>query len=190
MHRYISSLWKKPRESLGEIWRSRLIEWRAQSTVMKIERPTRPDRARQLGYRAKEGFVIARVKVPKGNRKTPKRSGGRTPKASGRFFSLGKSKQVVAEEKAARRFPNLEVLNSYWVGEDGVSKWYEVILLDPNHPSIRSDKDRKWISGRKHRGRVFRGKTSAGRKSRGLRNKGIGAEKIRPSLRANKGRGK
>ena len=40
-----------------------------------------------------------------------------------------------------------------------------------------------WIS--LERNRVLRGKTSAGQKSRGLRNKGKGAEKIRPSRRAN-----
>ncbi len=38
----------------------------------------------------------------------------------------------------------------------------------------------------KKKGRAFRGLTSAGRKSRGLRRKGKGAEKVRPSLRANK----
>ena len=37
---------------------------------------------------------------------------------------------------------------------------------------------------------VLRGKTSAGQKGRGLMYKGRGAEKIRPSIRANKTRGK
>jgi large subunit ribosomal protein L15e len=33
----------------------------------------------------------------------------------------------------------LEVLNSYWVGEDGQHEWFEAILVDPNHPSIKND---------------------------------------------------
>ncbi|ALV62505.1 LSU ribosomal protein L15e [Thermococcus sp. 2319x1] len=47
-----------------------------------------------------------------------------------------------------------------------------------------------WIAGKAHKGRVFRGLTSAGKRSRGLLNKGKGAEKVRPSIRAHRGRGK
>ena len=78
---------------------------------------------------------------------------------------------------------NLEILNSYWVAEDGRYKWYEVILVDPNHPVILSDSKINWICNRAHKGRVHRGLTSAGKKSRGLMNKGKGAEKLRPSKR-------
>lgn len=90
-----------------------------------------------------------------------------------------KSLKRIAEERAARKFPNLEVLNSYWVWEDGVYKWFEVILVDPHHPVIKSDPDINWICEPQHRGRVFRGLTSEGRKNRGLRKKGKGAEKVR-----------
>lgn len=173
----IAELWKRPKEALGELYKKRLVEWRKEKTVTRIEKPTRLDRARALGYKAKQGFIIVRVRVSKGKRKTPKLKGGRRPKRRGRFFSLNKSKQVVAEEKAARKYPNCEVLNSYWVGEDGNYVWYEVILVDRAHPRIKSDPKINWIS--EERGRVFRGKTSAGRKSRGLRHKGKGAEKIR-----------
>lgn len=162
-------LWRKPRDSLGEVWTERLIRWRREHTVQRIDRPTRLDRARAVGYKAKQGVAVVRVKVKKGRIKVPKRAGGRKASGSYRFTTLGKSKQVVAEEKAARKFPNLEVLNSYWVGEDGQHAWFEVILLDPHHPSIRSDKNLRWIAERQHRGRAFRGKTSAGQKSRGLR---------------------
>jgi len=74
------------------------------------------------------------------------------------------------------------------VGADGKHHFYEVILVDRSHPAILNDKDINWITGEKNR--VYRGKTSAGKKGRGLRNKGKGAEKIRPSIRANKRRGK
>ena len=33
-----------------------------------------------------------------------------------------------------RKYPNMEVLNSYWVGQDGKQKYYEVILVDGHHP--------------------------------------------------------
>lgn len=175
---------------MGKEYKAKIASFRREGTVTRIDRPTRIDRARSLGYKSKQGFVLARVQVKKGVRKRPKPSGGRRPKRAGRFFSLGKSKRLVAEERASRKFPGLEVLNSYWVGEDGSHQWYEVILLDKSHPSVSRDRDRGWVAGSRHRGRVHRAKTSAGKKSRGLRKKGKGAEKMRPSLAANKGRGK
>lgn len=184
MYKHLANVWKKPRENLGDGYKQMMVHIRKQPTVTKLEKPTRIDRARRLGYKAKEGYVIARVKVDKGMRKTPKK-GGRTPKKAGRFFSLGKSDKVVAEERAARKYKNLEVLNSYMLAEDGKSKWYEVILLDPYSSSVVSDNNKRWVFEPQHKGRAFRGKTSAAKKSRGLHNKGRGAEKARPSLRAN-----
>lgn len=164
-------IWKKPKANLGSLWQRRQVEWRKQNVVSRIERPTRKERAHSLGYKAKQGFVLARVRILKGKRKRPKFAGGRVPKKAGRFFSTGKSKKMMAEEKVSRKFPNLEILNSYYVGEDGRFKWYECILLDKSHPAVKTDRERKWISGRKQTRRVHRGKTSAGKKSRGLRKK-------------------
>ncbi len=169
MYKKVAEVWKSPKKNLGGIWKDRLIQWRKERVIKKIDKPTRIDRARKLGYKAKQGFVVARVRVKRGKRKIPKPAGGRRPKRSGRFYPLGKSWQVVAEEKAAKRFPNLEVLNSYWVGEDGKSKWFEIILVDPNHPSVKRDSDIKWITRPQQKGRAFRGLTSSGKRSRGLR---------------------
>ncbi|MEM2261866.1 MAG: 50S ribosomal protein L15e, partial [Ignisphaera sp.] len=58
--------------------------------------------------------------------------------------------------------------NSYYVGEDGLYKYYEVIMVDPSHPAILNDPDINWIANTSQRGRVFRGKTGAARKARGL----------------------
>jgi len=112
-------------------------------------------------------------------------------KAGIKKITMAKSIQRMAEERTSKRYPNLEVLNSYWVGEDGKNKFFEVIMVDPHHPAIKSDKQLRWIAeGNSHRGRAFRGKTSAGKRGRGLYNKGKGAEKLRPSLKANKNLGK
>lgn len=166
-------------ENLGKVQKDRLIKWREEGTVVRMDRPTRLDRARSLGYKSKQGFIIARVRIKKGRRKRPKVSGGRVPKKSGRYFSLNTSKQAVAERKVSRSYPNLRVLNSYYVGEDGTHKWFECILVDPNHPVIKKDRNIKWICSDKQKGRAFRGLTSAEKKSRGLRNKGKGSEKVR-----------
>ena len=189
-YKYLRSLWKRPKDNLGSAYKEKLILFRREPAILRIERPTRLDRAHALGYKAKQGFVVVRVRVRKGTRVRPRVTKGRKPKHIGTKIPAKKSLQWIAEERAARKYPNLEVLNSYWIAEDGQYKWFEVILVDKNHPAIQADKDIRWICEKQHKGRVFRGLTSAGRKSRGLRNKGKGAEKIRPSIRANKGRGK
>ena len=182
-YKYMAEAWKKPEASfVKEIMNQRAIEWRRQPTIVRVERPTRLDRARKLGYKAKQGFVIVRVRVRRGWLKRPRPKAGRRPKRMGvTRIKLAKSLKLVAEERAARKFPNLRVLNSYWVWEDGRYKWYEMVMVDPHHPVIQSDENINWICESVHRGRVFRGLTSAGKKMRGLRHKGRGAEKVRPS---------
>jgi large subunit ribosomal protein L15e len=185
-YKYVARAWKKPEASfVKELMWHRLIEWRRQPAVLRVERPTRIDRARKLGYKAKQGFVVTRVRVRRGGFKRKRPKAGRRPKRMGvAKLKLAKSLRLIAEERAARKFPNLEVLNSYWVWEDGRFKWFEVIMLDPNHPVVQSDKDVNWICEKVHRGRVFRGLTGAGKEVRGLRHKGRGAEKVRPSRKA------
>lgn len=39
--------------------------------VHRASRPSRPDKARRLGYKAKQGYVIYRVRVRRGGRKRP-----------------------------------------------------------------------------------------------------------------------
>jgi large subunit ribosomal protein L15e len=187
-YKYIAEAWSKPEKSfLDELMRQRLIEWRKQPAICRIEKPTRLDRARKLGYKAKQGFVIVRVRVRRGGLRKQRPKAGRRPKRMGvKKFKPAKSLRLIAEERAARKFPNLQVLNSYWVGEDGRSKWFEILMVDLNHPAIKADEDINWICQKQHRGRVFRGLTSAGKKVRGLRRKGKGAEKFRPSKKASR----
>ncbi len=188
-YKYIAEAWAKPEKSfVDELMRQRLIEWRRQRAIVRVEKPTRLDRARKLGYKAKQGFVIVRVRVRRGGLRKKRPRAGRRPKRMGvKKYKPAKSLRLIGEERAAKKFPNLEALNSYWVGEDGRSKWFEVIMVDPNHPAIKADKDVNWICQKQHHRRVFRGLTSAGKKVRGLRRKGRGAEKVRPSRKAAKG---
>ena len=185
-YKYIAKAWSKPENSyVDELMKQRLIEWRKQHTVTRIERPTRLDRARKLGYKAKQGFVIARTSVRRGGLRKQRPRSGRRPKRMGvKKFKPAKSLRLIAEERTAKKFPNLEVLNSYWVGEDGRHKWFEVIMVDKCHPAIKTDKDVSWITEKQHKRRVFRSLTSAGKKVRSLRRKGRGAEKFRPSKRS------
>jgi large subunit ribosomal protein L15e len=188
-YKYIAEAWAKSDKSyVKDLTRQRLVEWRQQHTITRIDKPTRLDKARKLGYKAKQGFVMARVRVRRGGLRKVRPKAGRRPKRMGvKKFKPAKSLKLIGEERAARKYPNLEVLNSYWVGQDGRSKWFEVIMVDSNHPVIKSDSDINWITEKQHNRRVFRSMTSAGKKVRGLRTRGRGAESFRPSWKAAKG---
>jgi len=189
---HIRDAWQSPKEGkLAELQWQRQQEWREQGAIERVERPTRLDKARTLGYKAKQGVVVARVSVRKGGARKQRFKAGRRSKRQGvNKITRRKNLQRIAEERASRKFRNLRVLNSYWVGEDGSQKWFETILLDPNHPAIQNDDDLNWICDDSQKGRAVRGKTGAGLDGRGLRHRGTGAEKVRPSVGSNKGRGK
>lgn len=184
---HIREAWKQPNEGkLGELQWQRKQEWRKQGAIERIDRPTRLDKARSLGYKAKQGIVVVRTRVRRGSARKSRFKAGRRSKRQGvDRITRRHNLQRVAEERSARKYPNLEVLNSYWVGEDGSQKWFEVILVDPNHPAIENDSDLDWITSNAQTRRAFRGLTSAGRRHRGLHNHGKGAEKVRPSRSAN-----
>lgn len=186
--KYVKEAWKKPRENLGQAYKDKLVQWRREDAITRAEYPTRIDRARSLGYKAKQGFVIARVRVKRGGKNNPAIHKGRDGGNLSTKITQSKNYQWISEERAQKRYVNLEVLNSYWVGQDEIHYWYEVILVDVFHPQIAADRKINWLISNKHTKRAFRALTSAAKKSRGLRNKGMGAEKVRPSLRANGGR--
>lgn len=170
----------------GALQHQRMIDYRKEPhSVVRLEKPTNPPKAHSLGYKAKKGFVVARVRVRKGHGTRHRPSKGRRPKRMGQNkITRNISIRWIAEQRVAKKYPNCEVLNSYWVGEDGKNKYFEVILVDTSAPEILADKEIGWICEPQHRGRAERGLTSAAKKSRGLRGRGKGYEKTRPSLRA------
>ncbi|MEM0188311.1 MAG: 50S ribosomal protein L15e [Saccharolobus sp.] len=169
MYHYIEKTWRSD-EWKEKVIRARLIEWRKGPAIVRIKKPTRLNRARALGYKAKQGFVVVRVRVRRGGLNKSRPNKGRRPKRMGVYgYSPAKGYRWIAEERAARKYPNLEVLGSYYVAEDGMYKYYEVIMVDPSHPVIKNDPNLKWLQDPANRNRVFRGLTSAGKKARGLR---------------------
>lgn len=180
MYYYIKQEWKSPDD---ETLRNRMTDWRASDSVVKVERPLRLDKARALGYKAKKGFVIARVRLRRGGHHRSRPNAGRRSKRMHTRKNLEMNYQWIAEQRAGRKYENLEVLNSYQIGKDGVHYFYEVILVDPKMPEIKNDKTINWIASPANKGRVFRGLTSAAKKSRGFRSKSR-QMKVRPSIRA------
>ncbi|MFB6197831.1 MAG: 50S ribosomal protein L15e [Halobacteriaceae archaeon] len=184
---HIREAWEEPDEGkLGELQWQRKQEWREQGAIERIDRPTRLDKARSLGYKAKQGVVVVRVSVRKGTARKQRFRAGRRSKRQG-VNRIGRVKNLrhIAEERATRKYVNLRVLNSYWVGEDGSQKWFEIIFIDPSHPAIKNDDDLNWICEDSQQDRAIRGKTSAARQHRGLDERGKGTERTRPSKRSN-----
>ena len=186
LYHYLRQAWKKPDK---KILRERMIEWRKSQAITKVDKPLRLDRARALGYKDKKGFVVVRTRIKRGGHKRSRPNKGRRSKRLHTRKNLGMNYKWISEQRAGRKYKNLEVLNSYMIGKDGVYYFYEVILVDPKKPEIKNDKTINWIAKPANKGRVFRGLTSAGKKSRGLRKKSK-EMKVRPSIRARGRKGK
>lgn len=186
LYHYLRQAWKKPDV---KTLRERMIAWRKSGVFTKVEKPLRLDRARALGYKDKKGFVVIRVRIRRGGHKRPRPNKGRRSKRMHTRKNLGMSYKWIAEQRVSKKYSNLEVLNSYLIGKDGMHYFYEVILVDPTKQEIKSDKQMSWIWEGANKKRAMRGLTSAGKKSRGLRNKSP-TSKARPSVRAGKRRAK
>merc|ERR1711988_278566 len=120
---------KKTMRNHAILLRLRTWEYRQLPTMHRVTRPSRPDKARRLGYKAKQGVVIWRVAVRRGSRKTntPKGIIYGKPKRQGiNQMKSRKNLRSIAEERVGRKMGALRVLNSYWVGQDGTYKFYEV----------------------------------------------------------------
>lgn len=144
MYRHIEETWQKvTKDAYGDI-RARAIKWRRGRTITRLERPSKLSRARALGYKAKKGVVVVRVRVGRGGMRRKRPVSGRRPKHLGvTRMRANVSMQQVAERRGNEKYPNLKLLGSYFVHEDGKYAWYEVIMADPASPAIAADENMK-----------------------------------------------
>ena len=96
-------LWKENSPEL----RDRVVSWRKQDAVTRIEKPSRILRARRLGYKAKQGIIVVRMRVGTGGMRKKRPTGGRRPKHLGvtRIKAAVNMRQV-AERRVLERYPN------------------------------------------------------------------------------------
>ncbi len=184
--KYLRKAWKKPDV---KTLRERMIGWRKDKTIVKVDKPLRLDRARALGYKAKKGIVVVRVCVRRGGHKRTRPNKARRTKRLHIRKNLTMNYKEIGEQRVARKYRNMEVLNSYNIGKDGMHYFYEVILVNRNAPEIKNDKELSFITKKANRGRSFRALTSTSVKARGLRNSSVKSPKVRPSLRAHRRQG-
>ncbi|KAG1670477.1 60S ribosomal protein L15 [Nymphon striatum] len=171
-YKYMQEIWRKKQSDVMRfLFRVRCWQYRQLTSVHRAPRPTRPEKARRLGYKAKQGFVIYRVRIRRGGRKKPVPKGctyGKPKHQGVNQLKPVRNLQSIAEERVGRKCAALRVVNSYWIGNDSTYKYYEIILIDPFHKSIRHDPKIQWLCKPVHKHRELRGLTSAGKKSRGL----------------------
>jgi large subunit ribosomal protein L15e len=165
-YKYIKETLQKEYKSADGRYKNKIRTWGKEGAIVKVEYPSNLDRARRVGYRAKQGYAIVRIRIGKGRRTRKKSMGGRKPRHNYKFVQPGQSHQQIAEQRVNREYKNMEVLNSYWVGEDGVSKYFEVVLADPSRKTVTT----RTVA---RKGKSFRGLTSAGKRSRGHRKKRV-----------------
>mmetsp|Transcript_7586 Transcript_7586/g.10758 ORF Transcript_7586/g.10758 Transcript_7586/m.10758 type:complete len:206 (+) Transcript_7586:55-672(+) len=184
---YLQEIWrKKQSDVLRFLLRVRAWEYRQLPKIHRVTHPSRPDKARKLGYKAKQGYVVIRAAVRRGGRKRPNGKGivyGKPKNHGINEIKFRRSLRSVAEERVGKKCGGLRVLNSYWVNADSTHKYFEVICVDPSHTAIRRDARINWIVNPVHKHRELRGLTSAGRSGRGLRKRGHKANKIVGSSR-------
>lgn len=142
MYRYVGQTWRKMWKTNADELRAKAIIWRAEPTFIRIEKPSRLDRARRLGYKAKQGIVVIRTRVGRGGMRKQRPTSGRRPKHLGVVhIKQSDNMRIVAERRVNEKYPNLEVMGSYYLHKDGKNIWYEVILVDAAHPAISKDKE-------------------------------------------------
>ncbi len=131
-------MWQKNSPELRE----KAVEWRKQNAFTRIDKPSRIQKARRLGYKAKQGIVVIRMRVGTGGMRRQRPRGGRRPKHLGvTRIKADVNMQQVAERRVLERYPNMKLLGSYFLYKDGMYYWFEVILADPAHPRISKDKE-------------------------------------------------
>ena len=134
---YMEESWQNPTPEMKDWLRRSAITWRREPVIKRISRPTKLVTARRLGYKAKPGIVLVRIRIRRGGARKPRPVSGRRQKAMGiAKFTRALGIQQIAEQRAARRYPNMSVHNSYRLFSDGTSHWYEVILVDRNRGEL------------------------------------------------------
>ena len=111
------TMWKENSPEL----RQRAIIWRKQNAVTRVERPSRLLRAKRLGYKAKQGIIVVRMRVGTGGMRRQRPRGGRRPKHLGvTRIKADDSMKVVSERRVLERYPNMKLLGSYFLYKDGM----------------------------------------------------------------------
>ncbi len=92
-------IWLKMLKNNSVELRQKAIIWRKENAITRIDKPSRITRARRLGYKAKQGIVVVRMRVGTGGMRKQRPRAGRRPKHLG----VTRIKADVSMRKVAER---------------------------------------------------------------------------------------
>ncbi len=173
LNKYLSKIfkseWKSEKDKnydYNALMKNKELEFRqTKESVVRVEKPSNLISARQVGYKAKQGIFVLRVKVRKGHGTYSRPKNKRRPKRQGQAkLTRKKSIKAIAEERASKKYENAEVIGSYKIAEDGRTHYFEVIMADRVAVTIENDKELSFLTvgqqGRAERGKTFSGKVN------------------------------
>jgi len=61
-YKYMEEIWRrKQSDAMRFLFRVRAWEYRQRNKIVRLNRPSRTDKAHRVGYKAKQGYVIGKV---------------------------------------------------------------------------------------------------------------------------------
>ena len=106
-YKYLQEIWKKKQsEVMRFVQRMRTWEYRQMPAIHRVSKPSRIERARRLGYKAKQGYVVYRVRIRRGNYKRPAKKGivyGKPKRIGIVGLKNSKNLQAIAEQRVGRK---------------------------------------------------------------------------------------
>ena len=107
-YHHIGEAWKGIDKSHGTPQWERLVAWRDGESFVKVEKPLRLNKARALGYKAKQGIIVVRARVRRGGLRKKRFVQGRVPS------KMGVNKITMRQNTQARTARTSTTRSSSW----------------------------------------------------------------------------
>lgn len=101
---------------------------RGQRNYLKVDKPSRPFKARMYGYRSNSNYVIIHARILKGGIEPCIPVRGRNPSKIYAKYSRNIPLKQILQNRVSKRFTNLKHLRSYYLAEDGQYFYYEHVM--------------------------------------------------------------
>lgn len=104
------------------------LQFRGEVNHLLVKKPTKPGKARALGYKANGKTWVIRSYIAKGGITNPVPSRGRKQPSHCKK-SRDISHQQILERRAMKNYSNLKCIGSYKVAATGKKTWYQYVCI-------------------------------------------------------------
>ena len=132
---------------LDQILPRNSCDYRHQSNYSRIRVPSRPHRARTLGYKNKNHMILVRARIRRGGTAPMIPDKSRTPSNIGKHRTRDIPLSKILAQRVSRKYPTLRVLNYYPIQKDGKYLYYQYIMYDPVQigPVPGANRPKGWV---------------------------------------------